>query len=142
MTAMENLRRRARVAGNLAVIALTLLFVAVFAADRAFDLDVNDRCGLEPAELVRQLQVLRADPGSGGGWLAMTALWTPVVAHADFEHLGHNLLFFWLFGTLLAQVAGNRWVLISFFVTAATASIAYVVGSDGAVGAMLGAEGR
>jgi membrane associated rhomboid family serine protease len=135
------LRRRWQALGNASVIALSASFALVFLADMIFDLGVNDRCAFTPMELTAAIDTLRNDPGSFEAWWVVSSLWTPVFAHASLEHLGHNLLFFWLFGSLLTQVANNRWLLFAFFVTAATASLAfYLRHPDGPTG-MVGASG-
>jgi len=133
-------RRRASGEHSWAVIGVTAAFVAVFAVDAVTGLHLAHRWALLPSALLRALQTLRTDPGSGEAWWAVATIWTSVLVHANLTHLASNALFFWFFGTLLAHVAGERWVLIGLAVTSLGAGLAFVAHSGGG-GAVVGASG-
>ncbi|MEM6911658.1 MAG: rhomboid family intramembrane serine protease [Verrucomicrobiota bacterium] len=67
--------------------------------------------------------------------------------HADLAHLGGNLLYFWIFGGLVGELVGWRWMLGIFLLTALSASGAFVllnpdglsIGASGAVSGFMGA---
>lgn len=130
------------------VILLTTSFAAAFAVERLWGLGWSEALAFRPDEFFASWKILRDAPSDASGWVGLVHLWTPVFVHADAKHLLHNAIFFWLFGSLLVRVAGNRWLLVTFALTAATASLAYalrnpeglpMVGASGAISGVAGA---
>lgn len=125
-----------------AVIATSLVFAAVFVADGIADFGLAYRFALVPQDLVRALETLPNDPGTVEAWLTLATVFTTVLVHADLMHLAFNVAYFWLFGTLLAQVAGDRWVVIGLIVCSVTSAAAFVVHrADGPPTLVVGASG-
>lgn len=130
------------------VALLTASFIVAFAGERLWDLGWSEALALRPEEFFASWKMLRHAPSDASAWIALAHLWTPVWVHADAKHLLHNVIFFWLFGSLLVRVAGNGWLLVTFALTAATASLAYalrnpdglpMVGASGAISGVAGA---
>jgi membrane associated rhomboid family serine protease len=130
------------------VVLLTASFVLAFAVETLGNLGWSQALALQPDEFFASWKVLRHAPSDVSGWLGLAHLWTPVFAHADAKHLLHNVIFFWFFGSLLARAAGDGWLLITFVITAATASLAYalqnpeglpMIGASGAISGVAGA---
>lgn len=68
--------------------------------------------------------------------------------HGGFDHLFFNMLFLWIFGALAVELVGNKWMLITFVVTAICGSVFHVfmnpessIPTLGASGAVMGFEG-
>jgi membrane associated rhomboid family serine protease len=122
------------------VAILTAAFAVAFAVERLLGLGWSETLALRPDEFFASWQTLRDAPSDASAWVGLAHLWTPVFAHADAKHLLHNAIFFWLFGSLLVRVAGNRWLLATFALTAATASLAYALRNPDGL-PMLGASG-
>lgn len=123
-----------------AVAGVSAVLLAVFLVDRVAGLGLVYRWALLPSALSRAVETLPRDPGDGAAWWAVATVWTSVLVHADLGHLASNLMFFWFFGSLLAQVAGDRWVLLGLAFTALGSGLAFVLLSAGS-GAVLGASG-
>lgn len=132
-----------------AVIAVCLVLTAVFVADWLTDFGLAYALALSPQDLVAALGTLRSDPGSVDAWLTVGTVFSTLLVHADFVHLAFNLAYLWFFGTLLSQVAGDRWVLIALFVCALASAAAfvvhhasgppsYVIGASGAISGVAG----
>lgn len=125
-----------------AVIATSLVFAAIFVADQAMEFGLVYRFALVPQDLVAALDTLAQDPGSARSWLTLGTVFTTVLVHADLMHLGFNVAYFWLFGTLLAQVAGDRWVVLGLVICSITSAAAFVVHrADGPATMVVGASG-
>lgn len=126
---------------SLTVIVVCTTLTAIHLLDALlFDDGLARVMALYPSELLRVLD--GAPITAREGW-AIATIWTSVLAHGGVEHLATNLLFFWLFGTLLAQIAGERWVVIALIVTSVTAAAAFVWRHADAAGptGVLGASG-
>lgn len=143
--------RRLRGADTWSVAALSFAFVAVYLLDSALDLGWTEDLATRPEQVGAALDAIAAGTPSGETWLALSTLLTSAFAHADALHLGTNLVFFWLFGSLLVRVAGNRWLLATFALTSVTAASAFVarhldsalpvsmIGASGAISGVAGA---
>ncbi|HJL19904.1 MAG TPA: rhomboid family intramembrane serine protease [Sandaracinaceae bacterium LLY-WYZ-13_1] len=136
-------RGRSRGDKSWAVIGVSALLAAVFVVDSVVGLGLARRWALFPSTLVRAFETLRADPGAAAAWATVGSVWTSVLVHADLGHLASNVAFFWFFGTLLAQIAGNRWVVATFLLTSLSSGLAFVVQQTqgGAGGAVIGTSG-
>lgn len=132
-----------------AVIAVCVVLAAVFVADWVTGFGLAASFALVPQELVLAIETLAQAPGTPEAWLTLGTALTTVLVHADLMHLAFNLGYFWLFGTLLSQVAGDRWVLVALVVCSITSAAAfvvhrvegpptYVVGASGAISGVAG----
>jgi len=61
--------------------------------------------------------------------------------HGSFEHLAGNMLFFWIFGALISELLGWRWLLGIVCFTAIGASATHIGMNRGDWAPMLGASG-
>jgi membrane associated rhomboid family serine protease len=131
-----------RRAATWSVVFLAITFAVIHAIDLALGGMLSLFGALRVDGLFMALGLLSADPLSLGGWLGLAPVLTYALLHADPTHLGSNLVFFWLFGSLLVKVAGNRWLLATFVFTAITAVVAFAVRHQGdPQAAMIGASG-
>jgi len=125
-----------------AVIAVCVALSAVFVADAVTDFDIARLLALWPVVLRASVGSLLDDPTNGPAWLGLATVFTSTLVHADVMHLGFNLAYFWLFGTLLSQVAGGRWVVITLAWASLTAGLAFVVLEAGSAASyVIGASG-
>ena len=107
--------------------ATSLLFTAVFVADWVTGFGLPYHFALVPQDLVQTLKSLPTDPNSLDAWLTLGTVFTTVLVHADLMHLAFNVGYFWLFGTLLAQVAGDRWVVMGLMWSSIASAAAFVI---------------
>lgn len=110
----------------------------LYAADTLLDLNLANLMALHPSEL---LPALEGGPTDGRQGWSIATVWMSCLAHGSVAHLASNLLFFWFFGTLLQQLAGEKMVLLALLLTPVSAAAAYVLRhADGGVG-VIGASG-
>jgi len=101
-----------------------------------------------PADVSSSWQSLLA---GSFGWQplnALTTLFSYAFLHAGIEHIALNLLFIWVFGSLVLRELGAFWFFIVFILTAITGGIGQVLLDPqsvipvlGASGALMGLEG-
>ena len=110
-----------------AVIGFSLVLTAVFAAEALTGFALARTLALVPQELVAAIDTLATDPASVDAWLTIGTVFSTVLVHGDAMHLAFNLAYFWFFGTLLSQVAGDRWVLLGLLICSIASAAAFVV---------------
>jgi membrane associated rhomboid family serine protease len=78
----------------------------------------------------------------------LTRLVTAMFLHGVFEHILYNMVFLWLFGTLVADHLGQWWALLIFLITGVVGNLLQVILNFdlpirilGASGAVCGFEG-
>jgi membrane associated rhomboid family serine protease len=71
----------------------------------------------------------------------VATLLTSAFLHADLEHLIFNILFLWIFGALVAELLGTRWMVAIFIFSAVGGSLLHAVLNAGEAIPMLGASG-
>ena len=130
------------------IVALMATAAAVFLFGAAFAPHLMLDYGAVPSKLGAAWEEL-----VGGAWdvssaaVLLTAVWA-LFLHASVEHILLNMVFLWVFGTLVSQHLGKWWALGLFFVTGVCGNIVQVclnLQSDvpivGASGAVCGMEG-
>lgn len=107
-----------------------------------------DRFLMVPAEVKASWQALLAGNFEWESLKALTTLLSHAFLHADGEHILLNLIFIWVFGSLVFRELGALWFFIIFIVTAITGGIGQVILDPqsvipvlGASGALMGLEG-
>ncbi|MCP5534566.1 MAG: rhomboid family intramembrane serine protease [Akkermansiaceae bacterium] len=101
-----------------------------------------------PAAVIESWHHLRGGTADGvDGWILGTLL-SAAFLHGDVFHLTGNLLYLWLFGALVSELLGWRWMLGIFFLSALGASASHVIierdwipmlGASGAISGFMGA---
>lgn len=101
-----------------------------------------------PAEVTEAWSALRGGSSGAVDWRTFGTLLSCAFLHGGPEHLANNLLFLWIFGALLNELVGWRWLLGVFAITAVGASVVHValdphdwIPMLGASGALMGFEG-
>lgn len=101
-----------------------------------------------PGSIVESWENLLAGQASGADWREFGTLLSHAFLHGDIEHVTFNMLFFWIFGALIAELLGWRWMLLVFGLTAVAGGIGHVllyrdsfIPMLGASGALMGFEG-
>ena len=61
--------------------------------------------------------------------------------HGGISHLAWNLLYFWIFGALICELLGWRWLLITYLCTAFAASLTHIGMNAESIIPMLGVSG-
>lgn len=97
---------------------------------------------LMPGELTAALRTLTTDPANPTVWASIATVWTSVLVHANVMHLAFNGIYLYFFGTLLMQMAGERAVIATMFLTSVTSAAGFVLWQGGASASyMIGASG-
>jgi membrane associated rhomboid family serine protease len=103
---------------------------------------------LVPVEVTASWQDLLSGDFAWHQFRAFSTLLSYAFLHADAEHILLNLLFIWVFGSLVLRELGAAWFFITFILTAITGGIGQVlldpqsaIPTLGASGALMGLEG-
>jgi membrane associated rhomboid family serine protease len=101
-----------------------------------------------PGEIIESLERVRAGEAAAADWLEFGTLVSCAFLHAGIDHVALNMIFLWVFGALMVELIGWRWMLGIFFATAAAGSATHVAMNHesfiplvGASGGVLGLEG-
>ena len=101
-----------------------------------------------PREVAASFSEIRAGQVSGGAVSELLSCLGCAFLHGDLDHLVGNLLFFWIFGAVILELTGWRWLFVIFVTTSVGASIGQVmmdpesvIPTLGASGAVMGFEG-
>ena len=101
-----------------------------------------------PGEVVAAWNRLLEGKAGAADWREFGTLLSCAFLHGSIEHVFNNMLFFWIFGALLVELLGWRWMLMIFAVTAVGASASHIIMNRedmipmlGASGAVMGFEG-
>lgn len=125
-----------------AVIAVCVVLTAVFVADWVTGFGLAYSFALVPQELVAAIDAIVGGRGAIDDWLTLGTAFTTVLVHGGLLHLAFNLGYFWLFGTLLSQIAGDRWVIAGLLLCSITSAAAFVVNrAEGPPTLVIGASG-
>ncbi len=107
-----------------------------------------DRFLLVPSEVTASWQEFLANGYEPNQLPAFITLLSAAFLHADVEHIAMNLVFIWVFGSLVLRELGAIWFLGIFIFTAITGSVGQILLDPesvipvlGASGALLGLEG-
>lgn len=135
-------RRRFQSAEVIAVMAVT---VAVFAYQSSLGPDAreafDDRFGAVPVVMWDAWRALRAQ-GLGAQVLsAAMPLLTANFLHADIMHIGMNMLFYWVFANVVAQVTGRALFVALYLLAGILAVLVFVRTNPEGVAPMVGASG-
>jgi membrane associated rhomboid family serine protease len=101
-----------------------------------------------PSDVTEAWEAVKSAESTSGVWKALLTTLTAAFLHGDGGHLIGNLLFLWIFGVVVFELCGWRWMLAVFFITAIGGSVGQilldpesVVPVLGASGALMGLEG-
>jgi len=96
---------------------------------------------MRPATVVDAWEDLRAGDYSRETLKALATLTTAEFLHGDVGHLAGNLLFLWIFGVVITELCGWRWLVAVFLITGVGASVGQIFLDVGSRVAVLGASG-
>lgn len=101
-----------------------------------------------PAEALDAGASIRGGDYGSANWMEIGTMLSCAFLHGDISHIVYNMLAFWIFAALAADLLGQRWMLLLFFVTALGGSLCHaLLNADsmvpclGASGAVMGFEG-
>ncbi len=94
-----------------------------------------------PGQVVRSWNHLLAGEAGWADWREFATLLSCALLHGSFEHLASNMVFFWIFGALISELLGWRWMLLLFLLTEFGASVTHVAMNHEEFIPMLGASG-
>jgi membrane associated rhomboid family serine protease len=130
------------------MLGLVLLLILIYLAQAIGGRGWYDVWMCTPAAVTDTWSALRGQGADAIDWQALSTLLTCAFLHGSAEHLASNLLFLWIFGALLNELLGWRWLLGLFVITAIGASSVHVALDPrdwtpmlGASGALMGFEG-
>jgi membrane associated rhomboid family serine protease len=127
------------------VILLIAVNAAVFAYEQslgpAAEMALVHRFAAVPAAMWDAFYALREHGLTRDVLVAAMPLVTANYLHADVAHIGMNMLFLWMFGNVVSQVAG-RWLFLALYLLAGIiAVLVYVRTNPGSETPMVGASG-
>lgn len=101
-----------------------------------------------PGNVVASFENLRAGNSTPADLRELSTLLSCAFLHGSMEHVLNNMLFMWIFGALVAELLGHRWMIGIFIATAIGASLTHTLMNRdefipmlGASGAVMGFEG-
>lgn len=101
-----------------------------------------------PAKVVDAWDNLQEGSRSDRTFLTLSTTLTAAFLHGNMSHLFGNSLFLWLFGVVVCELCGWRWMLAAFLITAIGGSIGQIYLNPaspipvlGASGGLMGLEG-
>ena len=94
-----------------------------------------------PADIVEAWELARSGQADAASLWPWVTLVTCAFLHAGIDHLVSNMLLFWIFGALINELLGWRWLMLMVVFTAACASITHTVMNPDSTGTMLGFSG-
>ena len=122
--------------------------VLIFLAQIIFGYHWYQRWMAVPGELIRSLETIRQGEAGWSDWRTLSTLLSCAFLHAGWDHLAMNMIFMWVFGALLVELLGWRWMLGIFIATAIVGTLTHVAMNRedwipllGASGGVLGLEG-
>lgn len=113
----------------------------IFFAQAALGPDWYQGLMAVPVRIVESWQYLLGRNIAAVDWRQFGTLLSYAFLHGDMQHVTFNMLYFWIFGALLVELLGWRWMLLIFGVTAVGAGITHVIMNRGDAVPMLGASG-
>jgi membrane associated rhomboid family serine protease len=122
----------------LTLIVLITLCAAVFAGQQSRDNSLPDRWGAKPARLVESARHIRAGTVDRSDLQRLSTLITHQFLHGDISHIAYNMVFLWVFGTLICELLGQWTMLAAYLVCGVVGGITHalmVPGSEGLIGA-------
>lgn len=123
------------------LLGLIVLMTGVFFAQVLGPAGWDDPMMAVPTDVVTAWQHLRSGSTTGSDWQALGSLLSCAFLHGSPDHLFGNLVFYWIFGGIISELLGWRWLLAMVVVTALGASATHVaLNRDDAI-PMLGASG-
>jgi len=130
---------------SLDVALLLALTVAVFAYQSSLDLGqrwaFEERFAAVPSTMWDAWHAFRAGQLDRDVLLAALPLLTANFLHADFMHIGMNMVFFWIFGNVVSQVTGRAVFVGLYLLGGIIAVLVHVRTNPGSEVPMLGASG-
>lgn len=123
------------------LLGLIILMFLIFFAQAAFGEAWYFPWMAVPGKVVESWHHLRGGTAGPADWQTFSTLVSYAFLHGSIEHVAGNMLFLWIFGALLVELIGWRWMLAVFLVTAFGASSTYAALNPGHFGPMLGASG-
>lgn len=103
---------------------------------------------MRPFEVSAAWEALREGDFAAGIWKPLATTLTAAFLHGDLSHLFGNLLFLWIFGVVVCELCGWRWMVAVFLLTAVGGSVGQTlldarsrVPVLGASGGLMGMEG-
>ena len=101
-----------------------------------------------PGAITDAWNAMRGGDFSGKNWSEMFSIVSAVFLHGSAGHLAGNMLPLWIFGAVIVELLGYRWMLFVFLFTGICGSVCYTalnheqyIPSLGASGAVMGFEG-
>jgi len=94
-----------------------------------------------PGDIVLSWENLRTGTGTAADLRELSTLLSCAFLHGGIDHLLNNMLFLWIFGALVAELLGQRWMLGIFLATAIGASLTHTMMNRNEFIPMLGASG-
>lgn len=122
------------------LIALIIAIIGVFVMQIASPSNLSS-FEMQPAAVQEAGQDLIAGESEKEDWFALFTMLSAAFLHANVGHITSNLLFLWVFGGLVGELLGWRWMLALFLATAIGGSLGDTILRNGETIPSLGASG-
>lgn len=131
-----------------AVTLLILLCALVFLMESIFGWNFGRMLGAIPVDIIRVASAVRHQDLSALNLHPLSTLALHVFVHADIEHLAVNMLFLWIYGSLVEEIYG-KWMTTVFFIVCGISGALYhafmnthseipMVGASGSISGLAG----
>ena len=124
-----------------AMFGLMGLMVIIFGAQLRLPYEVQAHFMAVPADVVESWNLLLEGKPSAGVLWSFITLVTYSFMHASLDHIASNLLFYWVFGALINELLGWRWLLGMVLFTAVGGGVVHTLMNPETWGPMVGASG-
>ncbi|PQJ28699.1 rhomboid family intramembrane serine protease [Rubritalea profundi] len=120
------------------MLGLIVLISMIFVGQMMFGVEAYWPYMMVPEDVVAAWELALAGDIDFSAFLPILSC---ALLHGGFDHLLWNMLYLWIFGALAVELVGNKWMLITFVVTAICGSVFHVVMNAGSPISTLGASG-
>jgi membrane associated rhomboid family serine protease len=94
-----------------------------------------------PERVAAALHWIRVEGPTWENLEPLGTLFSATLLHASETHLGNNMLFLWVFGSLVEQILGKLWIVPLFFLTGGIGNLAQAYLNPGSPVPVIGASG-
>lgn len=133
--------RRLRRLRHPTILAIIAVATAVFLVQELLGESVTLKYAAVPANISHAWRALLAGHAEPETFGALTTLVTPMFLHGGPDHILFNMIYLWVFGSLVSQHLGKWWALLLFFVTGVGGNVVHILLQPDSPVPMIGASG-
>mgnify|MGYP002639738117 CR=1 FL=1 len=138
---MTRLKGQLRRVPSPTIVGMIVLMVAIFLVQDLADTSWPVEYGTTPIDVTTAWHQLRQGDLDNASASALGTVFSAVFIHGSAGHVGSNMLFLWVFGSLLATHLGKWRVILLFLFTGACGNVMQVILEPGLGIPVIGASG-